>query len=266
MTRSKFMKVFIVGLGLTTILSTGAFAEEMLVPPDKPVSSAVIASTARTAPDKSDAASGIARTGSGTAPAAVVSEPAGEPDQISKAMYVKQSEIDKYLFDEHKAEIAAKGITVTYTVASSDFVEIGIMPFNKENEEFIYQALGRDQVKVVEGAQAIAYSTGSANDSGGLMYATGVATGEAGSVGTPAEAQVVSAPMGAKEAAPSDAKADAQAPAPSDAHIYTAAAVKAPAQNGKPISTATLSAIAAVVLALLGGILYKTRRVRTAKR
>jgi hypothetical protein len=123
-------------------------------------------------------------------------------------------------------------------------VEIGILPFNKEYEEFIYQALGRDQVKVVEGGQAIAYTSGPANDGDGLMYATGIATGEADSIGTQAEAQVVSAPVGVQEAAPSDA------------HIYTATAVKAPA----------LSAIAAAVLALLGGILYKTRRVGTAKR
>ncbi|MDD3840694.1 MAG: hypothetical protein PHP06_09025 [Clostridia bacterium] len=55
-----------------------------------------------------------------------------------------------------------------------NYVEIGIMPYNQENAEYIYDILGRDRVKVVEGQQAEAegelaetYSTSSdANDMG----------------------------------------------------------------------------------------------------
>lgn len=246
MSRSRFMKGFIAGLGLTMLLSTAAFAEEQAVSPDMPVSSSVITGTAQVVPGMVPAALGSAQTGSGTAPAAVDAMPVSALDPVSDEMYNKQSEIDKYLFDEHKDEIAAKGITITHTAAGKDCVEVGITPFTKENADFIYKALGTDQIKVVEGTQAIAYSTGAANGEEGLMYATGA----------PAEEAI-------DGAAQTDVKAVS---APADAQLYTATAGTASAQNGTTLSAASVPAIAAAVLVLLAGILYSARRLRTAKR
>lgn len=231
MSRSRFMKGFIVGLGLTMLLSTAAFAEEQAVSPDAPVSSAV---------------SGIAQSSAGSAPGSIGATPIIAPDVVSEEMYNKQSGIDKYLFDEHKDEIAAKGITVTHTVAGKDFVEVGITPFNKENEDFIYKALGTEQVKVVEGTQAMTYATGAENGEDGLMYATGAPVEEAKDGAAPTDVKVVSAPV--------------------DAELYTATAGTASAQNRATLSAASVSAIAAAALVLLAGILYLTRRLRTAKR
>jgi hypothetical protein len=172
--------------------------------------------------------------------------PAGAPDTVNEEMYKKQGEIDKYLFDEHKDEIAAKGITVTHTVAGKDFVEVGITPFSKENEDFIYKALGTEQVKVVEGTQAIAYAAGSANGEEGLMYATGAPVDEAKDGAVPTDAKTVSAPV--------------------DAQLYTAAAGTASAQNSTTLSATAVSAIAAAILVLLAGIHYSARRLKAAKR
>ncbi len=241
MSGSRFMKGFVLGLGLTMLLSTAAFAEEQANSPDMAVSSSVITGTAKAAPGMV-----TAQTGSGAAPASIAAMPASAPDSVSEEMYKKQSEIDKYLFDEHKDEIAAKGITVTHTVAVKDFVEVGIMPFSKENEDFIYKALGTEKVKVVEGTQAIAYAAGSANGEEGLMYATGAPVDEAKDGAVPTDAKVVSAPV--------------------DAQLYTATAVTTSNQNGVTLSPTAVSAIAAVILVLLAGILYSARRLKAAKR
>ncbi len=232
MSRSRFMKGFIVGLGLTMLLSTAAFAEEQAISPDTPVSSSV---------------SSIGQTSVGAANAATDAIPAAaQIDPVSSEMYSKQSAIDKYLFEEHKDEIAAKGITVTHTVAGKDFVEVGITPFNKENADFIYKVLGTEQVKVVEGTLAMTYATGAANGEEGLMYATGAPVEEAKDGAAPTDVKTVSAPA--------------------DAELYTATAGSASAQNGTTPSAASVSAIAAAALVLLAGILYLTRRLRTAKR
>lgn len=66
----------------------------------------------------------------------------------------KQSEIDQYVFEEHIEEIENKGFTVTHTSSLEEYVEIGITPFNEENEQYLYSIFGKDQVKVVEGQQA----------------------------------------------------------------------------------------------------------------
>lgn len=68
----------------------------------------------------------------------------------------KQQEIDTYLFEEHKDEIASKGFSVNYTAPSDGFIEIGISPYNQENADYLYEALGKDVIKVVEGTQAVA--------------------------------------------------------------------------------------------------------------
>ena len=67
----------------------------------------------------------------------------------------KQQEIDKYLFEEHKDEIASKGFSVNYTAPNDGFIEIGISPFNQENADYLYEVFGKDVIKVVEGTQAV---------------------------------------------------------------------------------------------------------------
>lgn len=73
------------------------------------------------------------------------------PAIINGDILKKQNEIDTYLFKEHSKEIEQKGITVTYTIPYEDHVEIGIMPMNSENAEYLYSIFGKDKVKVVEG-------------------------------------------------------------------------------------------------------------------
>jgi hypothetical protein len=66
----------------------------------------------------------------------------------------KQQEIDKYVFEQHKEDIAKKGFTVTQTGPIDGYVEIGITPYSEENANYLYEIFGRENVKVVEGIQA----------------------------------------------------------------------------------------------------------------
>ena len=86
------------------------------------------------------------------APDATVSSPTTEVDE---KILAKQQEVDTYLFEEHKDEIASKGIYVNYTAPSDGFIEIGISPYSQENADYLYEALGEDVIKVVEGTQAV---------------------------------------------------------------------------------------------------------------
>lgn len=74
---------------------------------------------------------------------------------LSEPILKKQSEIDKYLFEEHKEELAKKDIVVTHTAPNEKYIEIGITPYNEENAEYLYKIFGKDMVTVVEGKQAI---------------------------------------------------------------------------------------------------------------
>jgi hypothetical protein len=67
----------------------------------------------------------------------------------------KQSEIDKYLFEDHADDIAALGFAVTHTAPMDAYVEIGITPYTEENADYLYGIFGSDMVKVVEGEQAV---------------------------------------------------------------------------------------------------------------
>ena len=66
----------------------------------------------------------------------------------------KQNEIDKYVFEQHAKDFADKGITVTNTGVMGDAVEVGILPYNQANADYIYGIFGKDMVKVVEGIEA----------------------------------------------------------------------------------------------------------------
>lgn len=82
------------------------------------------------------------------------------PDQavyavVSDELTKKQNEIDQYVFEKHAKDFADKGITVTNTGVMGDSVEIGITPYNEENAQYIYDIFGKENIKVVEGIQAV---------------------------------------------------------------------------------------------------------------
>jgi hypothetical protein len=72
----------------------------------------------------------------------------------------RQAEIDKYLFEDHKDEIAARGFTVTQTSPAETYVEISITPYTEDNANYIYGLFGADKVKVIEGQQAVTLGNG----------------------------------------------------------------------------------------------------------
>lgn len=74
---------------------------------------------------------------------------------IQEKLFEKQKEIDEYIFEKNAKEIEKKGFTVTHTGAVENYVEVGIAPYNEENAEYLYEIFGKDNVKVVEGQQAI---------------------------------------------------------------------------------------------------------------
>ena len=73
-----------------------------------------------------------------------------EFDTRSKLQY----EIDKKLFEEYASEISKKGISITHTVEVEGYLEVGILPYNDGNMEYIKSLLKEPKVKFVEGFQA----------------------------------------------------------------------------------------------------------------
>lgn len=71
-----------------------------------------------------------------------------------KLLLNKQSEIDRYVFEQHAKDIEQKGFKVTHTGQANGYVEIGIAPFTKENADYLYKLFGKELVKIVEGQQA----------------------------------------------------------------------------------------------------------------
>lgn len=113
---------------------------------------------------------------------------------VDEALYEKQAAFDKILFEEKLKEIEEKGITVTHTYPADGYVEVGITPFNEENQKYIIEILGSDEVEVVDGIMAITLtdelmSTTSAPD---VKTAPDAATSGPAEEAAP-EAQVVSA-------------------------------------------------------------------------
>lgn len=79
--------------------------------------------------------------------------------EVDNKMYEKQAEIDKFLFEENAKEIAERGFTITHTVALDHYIEIGITPYSDANADYLYEALGKDTIKVVEGDQSAIFNT-----------------------------------------------------------------------------------------------------------
>ncbi|MDF2676805.1 MAG: hypothetical protein K0Q97_1116 [Bacillota bacterium] len=75
--------------------------------------------------------------------------------KVDEKIYNKQVEIDNVLFKDGSSVLESKGINITHTVIVDDYIELGIEPFNEENANMIYELVGKDLVKVVEGTMAI---------------------------------------------------------------------------------------------------------------
>ncbi|MDF2540229.1 MAG: putative secreted protein, partial [Herbinix sp.] len=82
------------------------------------------------------------------------------------ALYTKQKEIDQYVFVDHIREIEEKGFMVNYTGVSETYVEIGISPYTDENANYLYELLGKEDIKVVEFDESVIYQTGVMIDPG----------------------------------------------------------------------------------------------------
>ncbi|AKL96006.1 copper amine oxidase domain-containing protein [Clostridium aceticum] len=74
---------------------------------------------------------------------------------IESHLLEKQKEIDQYVFVTHVEEIAEAGFTVTHTGPRENYVEVGILPYDETNANYLYQLFGKEQVSVVEGIQAV---------------------------------------------------------------------------------------------------------------
>ncbi len=75
--------------------------------------------------------------------------------KVDEKIYNKQVEIDNVLFKDGSSVLESKGINITHTGLVNDYIEIGIEPFNEENANMIYDLVGKDLVKVVEGTMSI---------------------------------------------------------------------------------------------------------------
>lgn len=74
---------------------------------------------------------------------------------MDEALYEKQAEIDKLLFETQVSELEKKGIMVTHTGAIEDYIEIGITPYTPENANYVSKLIGNEAAKVVEGTMAV---------------------------------------------------------------------------------------------------------------
>ncbi|MBB2182471.1 hypothetical protein H0486_06225 [Lachnospiraceae bacterium MD1] len=82
-----------------------------------------------------------------------------EQTDISSELMKLQKRIDQTVFNDKAEEIEAKGFDIYYTGVSDSFVEIGIVPFTKENAEYLYKLFGKENVKVVQAEENILYTT-----------------------------------------------------------------------------------------------------------
>jgi hypothetical protein len=98
----------------------------------------------------------------------------GTTSETNDALLQKQNEIDAYVFEQHKDELAKQGIQVTNTGPVGDKVEVGILDYTDEKADYLYNLFGTDLVKVVEGQQAVLLDapltpTATVNEAGSSM-------------------------------------------------------------------------------------------------
>ncbi|MBS4537697.1 hypothetical protein GOQ27_04440 [Clostridium sp. D2Q-11] len=74
-------------------------------------------------------------------------------DVIDNELIERHREVDKYIFETHIKDFEERGITVVTTGINpiTQYIDIGIIPYNEENASYVYDALGKDKIKVIEG-------------------------------------------------------------------------------------------------------------------
>lgn len=76
----------------------------------------------------------------------------------------RQDEINSLVFNDHARDIEKKGFQIIYTGVADGYVEVGINPFSKDNSNFLYEIIGKDQVKVVASDETIIYTSESTDE------------------------------------------------------------------------------------------------------
>lgn len=153
---SKFIKNIILGLSFTVVFSGAVFANDQSV---EPMLKSLPVDTVKMEEAEGDVFIQIMEE---DAPDAAVSHMAEEP-AITEDILNKQKEIDQYLFGDYMKDIEEKGFTVSHTVPTEEYVEIGITPYTEENAQYLYSIFGKEQVKVVEGELAELYDSNAAD-------------------------------------------------------------------------------------------------------
>ncbi|HHW68025.1 MAG TPA: hypothetical protein GXX16_10045 [Epulopiscium sp.] len=153
---SKFIKNIILGLSFTVVFSGAVFANDQSV---EPMQKSLPVDTVKMEEAEGDIFIQIMEE---DAPDAAVSHMAEEP-AITEDILNKQKEIDQYLFGDYMKDIEEKGFTVSHTVPTEEYVEIGITPYTEENAQYLYSIFGKEQVKVVEGELVELYDSNAAD-------------------------------------------------------------------------------------------------------
>lgn len=73
--------------------------------------------------------------------------------QFDESIFNKLDEVNNLLFEVNAKDLESKGLAIMSTAATEKTVEIGILPFTKENADYIYELVGKDLVTVVEGKE-----------------------------------------------------------------------------------------------------------------
>lgn len=118
MMKNKLLKATILGLSLSVLISGTALAQ-----------------------------------GGGTSPSF-----SGISSEETDILLKRQDEINALVFDDHARDIELKGFQIIYTGVADGYVEVGINPFSKDNASFLYEIIGKDQVKVVESDEVVLYT------------------------------------------------------------------------------------------------------------
>lgn len=83
---------------------------------------------------------------------------------VEDSLLEKQKEVDQSVFVDNVDKIREMGFTVAFTGLVDSYVEIGITPYKEEFANYLYEEFGKDEIKVVEGEEAMLYTTTTTED------------------------------------------------------------------------------------------------------
>lgn len=195
----------------------------------------------------------MATLSTGSAFAMIAEKPATRDEAQSPeldALYARQAEIDKILFEDNVKETEKLGFLVNYTGVVDDYIEVGISPYSDEFANFIYDLVGKDDVKVIEMDQSI-------------MYASGVATGTATS-DVVNDAEAATDDQEVQIQIESTSNLDDAVPEPV---LYETTAANANDETKKEEGTSTPIVVLAIAggAALVGGAILVTSKKKSSK-